>query len=152
TRIGFDVLWYQWARSFDRLDLRLRDPDNPAFAPLIGAGIVEPLPLGWKDSVSLRFGFEEQYALGRTIRLGYVHQQSPLSTSLFTPYLPATLDRTFSVGHGWNYGPWGLDVAYQYSYGPRVFVGNSGIIGSDFSGSHSRTRLHTLMASIRYVL
>ncbi len=144
--ISADAIWFDWPHAFDTLGIQLTNPSNPAFAAF--APIHDDLPLRWRDSVSLRLGYERELTRGRTLRAGYVYHPNVIPESTLTPYIPATLEHTFSLGYGRPLGVYHLDLAYQFSFGADRAVGTSGLVGGDFDSSQFRSRAHWIFAGI----
>lgn len=147
-RVSVDVIWYDWSHAFDEIDLKLTDPSSAVIGGLVGGQIRDSFPLDWDDSVSLRMGYEWFLASCKVLRAGYVFHADPIPTSTLTPYIPAILEHAFSVGYGRQWNEWGVDVAYQFSFGPEQHVGTSGLAGGDFSGSEVKAQAHWLGVSM----
>ncbi len=140
--IAMDVIWYDWSSAFDEFELVLSGPSAPAFLAVLGPRVVERLPMRWRDSVSFRFGYEQELEGNRTVRLGYVYHRNPIPDSTLSPYIQAILEHTLAAGYGWQMGKWEVDIAYQFMFGPNQGVNTSGLIGGDFSGSRHESRAH----------
>jgi long-chain fatty acid transport protein len=146
--VAMDVIWYDWSSAFSQVGLTLQDSTSPFF-PVIHEG----LPLNWHDSVSMKLGYEEILPIGGTFRIGYVYHPNPVPTSFLTPFLPATLTNTFTVGYGMSFGQWLLDFAWAHAFAGGVHVGQSGLIGplggpGDFSGSFIRPQVDAISVSL----
>jgi long-subunit fatty acid transport protein len=137
--VSADVLWTNWSEAFDTLDIHLRNPGNPWFPPYY-----EQLPLRWRDTVSLRAGYERVLDGGKTLRFGYVYHRNPIPAGTLTPYIQAILEHAFSAGYGWTWQCWNVDVAYMFSFGPDQRVGVSDLAGGDFSQSINRAQTHCI--------
>jgi len=146
--VSADVIWYDWSSAFDRLNLGLTDPSNPVMAAVVGPSLQEQLPLQWRDSVSLRLGYERHLRAARVVRFGYVYHRNPIPEGTLTTYIQTTLEHTFSIGYGWMARRWEIDLAYQYSFSPEIQVGTSSLLGGDFSLSQHRTQVHVLLISL----
>lgn len=142
-RVSMDVLWYHWSHAFDRLDVKFSNPSNPFFAQF-GPSIRDSLALDWKDSVSVRVGYEYFFDNLDVLRLGYVHNSETIPSGTLTPYIPATLEHTFAAGYGLWWGNTRFDFAYQFAFGPTRRVGTSRIVGGDFNNSRITARAHWL--------
>ena len=68
--------------AFSQVGLTLQDSTNPLFPT-----IHESLPLNWRDSVSMKLGYEEILPIGGTCRIGYVYHPNPVPSSFLTPLL-----------------------------------------------------------------
>lgn len=140
--VSADVLWTNWSEAFDSLGIHLRNPGNPWFFPYD-----EQLPLRWRDTVSLRVGYERVLDGGRTLRFGYVYHRNPIPAGTLTPYIQAILEHAFSAGYGWTWQCWNVDVAYMFSFGPDQRVDDSDLAGGDFSQSINRAQTHCISVS-----
>lgn len=147
-RISADVIWFDWPHAFDSLGMELTGASNPLIAALAGPVIRDDFPLDWRDSVSVRVGYERFLAHNRVLRAGYVFHRNPIPEATLTPYIPAILEHAFSVGYGTPLRKYNLDVAYQFSFGEDRFVGASSIVGGDFDSSRIRARAHWIFVSL----
>jgi long-subunit fatty acid transport protein len=148
--LACDVLWIDWSRAFDQFDVRFTNPDNPVFAAVVGNVLPETFPLDWRDTMSVRLGYEYRPNDEHVWRLGYTYHRNPIPTTTLTPWIQGILEHAFSLGHGWNFGPCtSLDLAYQYSFGPEQFVGASDWVGGDFSNSRQYAQYHFLLLSLQ---
>jgi long-chain fatty acid transport protein len=146
--VAADVIWYDWSSAFDQLRLGLTSPSNPLVAMVAGPSLQEEFPLHWRDSVSVRVGYEQHWPAGRVMRLGYVYHRNPIPNEMLTPFIQTTLEHTFSIGYGWSAGCWEVDLAYQYSFSPEISVGTSSLLGGDFSSSRHHTQVHVALISL----
>lgn len=144
NRISCDVIWMNWSSAFDQLDLRLANPNDAVIdAATGGEAFVDQFPLRWRDTVSLRLGFERLLAANSTLRLGYVYHRNPVPSSTLTPFIQTTLEHALSIGYGRALSEdLHVDVAYQYSFGDSQRVGTSSFLGGDFDGSEVWTSAH----------
>lgn len=142
SRIGFDVVWYNWSNAFDELPITLSNPSDPIVGAILGPEYTEAYPLNWKDTVSFRLGYEWSPADNMTWRAGYVYHESPVPDSTLNPYLDGILEHAVSLGFSRCVrGGW-LNVAYQYSWSPEREVDDSIIVGGDFDDSRLRAEAH----------
>jgi long-chain fatty acid transport protein len=142
--LSADVIWFGWSGAFDEARLRLWNPSHPAFGP-----INENIPLRWRDSVSVRTGYERELAVGGTLRLGYVYHRNPIPDGTLTPFIQATLQHALSVGYGWPCGAWNVDVGYMYLFGPTQRVADSELLGDDFSISSHDATVHAVFFGLQ---
>lgn len=150
STLALDVLWINWANSFDSLALHLSNPDDPTVAAVTGGPFTEEYPLDWSDTVSFRSGYELELENGQTARFGYVYHSNPIPSSTLTPFIQTTLQHAVSVGYGWNFGRLDLDVAYQFSFGNQQDVGTSNFVGGDFDNSSTWLDAHWLLFEVMY--
>jgi len=137
-RISADVIWYDWSQAFNELNMQFSSPSNLGLPPVIQ----NSLPLDWRDSVSLRLGYEFELDDLSIWRVGYVYHASPVPNSTLNPYLDGVLEHAFSIGYSRRYHGVLLNAAYQYSFGPDRHVGTSAIIGGDFDNSTFTAQAH----------
>jgi long-subunit fatty acid transport protein len=141
--LSADVIWFDWSGAFDQLELRLRNPANPFFP-----AVDENTPLGWRDSISIRVGYEHNLDVG-TVRLGYVYNQNPIPDETLTPFIQATLQHSFSAGYGFNWGDWQVDAGYMFLFGPQQNVVDSELLGGDFDNSVHTAAMHALFVGFQ---
>jgi len=98
--------------------------------------------MNWRDTVSMRLGYEFLPSNYSTWRLGYVYHSSPTPNSTLNPFTDGVLLNTFSVGHSRRVGRAWLNASYQYSFGPTRHVGTSALAGGDFSNSTFNAQAH----------
>jgi long-chain fatty acid transport protein len=150
-RIAADVIWYDWAHSFDQISLTLTNPTNPVVPIIVGSNkITDHMPLNWRNSISLRLGYEIETSDYDTWRAGYVYHGSPPPNSTLNPYLDGILEHAFSLGYSRKLPRADLNLAYQYNFGPTQYVGTSSIIGGDFDNSSLNAQAHFAMISFLF--
>lgn len=149
-RVSADIGWIDWSSSFNSLDLKLSSPSNPLVQALVGPTIHDRFPLDWEDTITVRLGYEYWLTPCDVLRVGYMYDSQAAPNSTLTPYVPATLDHTFTVGYGKRWQHSKVDLAYQFSFGPKRDVGENAIVGQDFSHSQFDTNVHLLMLSWTY--
>ncbi|GAB4154864.1 MAG: outer membrane protein transport protein [Planctomycetaceae bacterium] len=145
--VSLDLVWFNWSDAFDKIDMRLSNPSNPLVQGLVGRKLRDALALDWKDSISVRLGYELQLTCCDVLRLGYIHNSITTPSSTLTPLIPATLEHTFTIGYGKSLGSCRWDLAYQYAFGPTRRVTTSEIVGGDFNFSKVKSDTHWLMLS-----
>jgi long-chain fatty acid transport protein len=150
-RVSMDVLWYDWAHAMKSVDVELTNASNPLFTSLLGPDFHNAIPMDWWDSVSVRFGYEWFYSDMNILRAGYVYNSPQIPSSNLTPLIPATLEHTFTIGHGTTFdNNWRLDFAYQFAFGPERQVGTSALAGGDFSNSTITAQAHWISLSLTH--
>jgi long-chain fatty acid transport protein len=139
--IACDVIWYDWQDAFDQFTLNLNRPGNPGFPPQI----TDHFPLDWRDSVSVRLGYEQQLNNGMTFRLGCIFHPNPIPDDTLTPFIQATLEDAVTIGLGWKWGCWDVDVGYVHEFAPQLHEGTSAFIGGDFSDSTHNAQVDAIL-------
>jgi len=147
-RFSADVVWYDWSHAYDSVDLKLKNGSNQMINGMLGPVVTDSFPLNWKDSISVRIGYEWFLRNSDVCRVGYVHNSRNLPSSTLTPLIPATLEHSFTVGYGTKWTKWRFDCAYQYSFAPDRTVGTSALAGGDFSGSGVESQAHWITLSL----
>jgi long-chain fatty acid transport protein len=147
-RVSADVIWFDWSSAFDKMDIKLTNSRNPLFDAAVGPTIRDTLPFDWRDTVSMRLGYEYFWTPGDVFRAGYAYHRRPVPDATLNPYVDGVLEHAISVGYGKHWGSWMCNVGYQYSFGPTRTVGQSQIIGGDFDNSRFRAEAHWLMISL----
>ncbi|MGR3220236.1 MAG: OmpP1/FadL family transporter [Candidatus Anammoxibacter sp.] len=151
-KFAFDLLWFDWASAFDRLDLELTNGDNPIFDLVLGPTVNDALPLDWDSSFSFRFGYEHFFK-GKTdniVRLGYIFNQNPVPHKTQIPIIPGQFRHNFSIGYTHSWEKWRFNVASQFYIADKGTVDTSKIIGGDFDDSDFKSKLYLLFLGMEY--
>ncbi len=146
--IAADVIWYDWHNAFNQIGINLTNPSNPMVPMLTGPSIVQNLPMNWRDTVSLRLGYQWMPNSLHTFRFGYVYHASPVPNNTLTPFTDGVLLNTFSLGYSRRFGRAYFNAAYQYTFGNTRHVGVSSLAGGDFSNSTLQAQAHTAFLGI----
>ena len=145
-----DVIWYDWHNAFNQVGIDLTNPSNPMVPLLAGRSIVQNLPLNWRDTVSLRLGYQWMPDDVNIFRFGYVYHASPVPNNTLTPFTDGVLINTFSLGYSRRIGRAYFNAAYQYSFGNTRHVGVSSLAGGDFSNSTLQAQAHTAFLGVLF--
>ncbi|WP_158222628.1 OmpP1/FadL family transporter [Rhodopirellula sp. MGV] len=145
---SFDAIWMDWSNAYRQIDLQLTNPNDPTFQ-IVAPTLNESIPMNWRDSVSLRFGVEQQLANCNVLRLGYIYHRNPIPAETLTPFIQTTIEHALSVGYGWNWRGLEMDFAYQWMFGPDVTVGTSDLTGGDYDNAISTASAHQFSLSFR---
>lgn len=140
--IGADVLWTEWS-TYDELVFAFG-----AGYPLTNPDVVEKR---WSDVWSFRLGGEYQWSESIALRAGYVWDQSPIDKDTLAPELPDADRQMLMVGLGWEFDPFGVDLAYSFLWADTVRSGdeiNAGTGGAT-TGTYESTG-HLFGMSGRY--
>lgn len=147
-RASLDAVWYDWSNALDEFKIHLSDGDNAEFDALAGNRPTDTFPLDWRDSVSIRVGYEHFLGSDTTVSIGYAYNQNPVPTSTLTTILPAISEHFVGAGVRRAFGRFEVSFGYQYGFGDRQEVGESEIVGGDFDHSSIRVSGHFLSATI----
>jgi len=146
-RLGIDVIWYDWAHAFSQIDIELSNPTNPIIPILAPLPVTDALAVRWRNTVSMRLGYEWDSNEYNTWRAGYVYHSSPSPNSTLNPYLDGILQHAFSAGYSRKLSRATLNLAYQYTFGQRRYVGDSSFVGDQFSNSSMFAQAHIAAVS-----
>ena len=146
------MIWYDWSTAFDTLDITFSQATNPMFTQLAGPSITERFPLRWKDSVSVRLGYEKDLSACTTLRTGYVYHRNPIPAGTLTPFIPSTLEHVVALGLGRKFDGFNVDLGYQIGVAPTAHVGTSDLLGGDFSNSSTNATIHFAYISFSKML
>ena len=134
--LEFDVDWTDWSRL---KTLTIQQ------APLPDTG----QELHWRSSTYFEFGVTRYLDHGWSVSGGYIFNENSLPDNHFSP-LVADLNRHFlSAGAGWKRNNIGVDLAYQFGYGPERSVTGSGVnaFGQSADGRY-RFISHAILLSL----
>jgi long-chain fatty acid transport protein len=144
--VSCDIIWYNWSGAFDNVNLIMQNPNNPNVPPVIA----QQLPLNWRDTVSVRLGFEQELTQSSVLRTGYVYHRNPVPEATLTPMIPGILEHAFSAGYGYRLRSQRFDIAYQYSFGRSRDAGVGNPLGAgDFDNGRVRANAHWLFLSFQ---
>jgi long-chain fatty acid transport protein len=143
-----DVIWFDWSHAFNHVGINLTNASNPMVPLLLGPASFQNLPMNWRDTVSLRLGYQWMPDDVSTYRFGYVYHSSPVPSNTLTPYTDGILLHAFSLGYSRRVGRAYVNFAYQYTFGPTRHVATSALAGGDFSNSTLHAQAHIAMMGI----
>ena len=101
--IEFDVVYTQW-EQFDRIEFDFSNtnlPDNDE-------------DFNYKSTWRFQLGAEYRFTDFFAMRAGYVYDQTPIRHEYASPMLPANDRQMFTLGAGYKWDAWSLDVAGMY--------------------------------------
>jgi long-chain fatty acid transport protein len=112
--LEFDVDWTDWSRL---KTLTIQQAPLPDVSQ----------ELHWRSSAYYEFGVTRYLEHGWSVSGGYIFNENSLPDNHYSP-LVADLNRHFlSAGVGWKQNNLGVDLAYQFGYGPERTVAGSGV-------------------------
>lgn len=142
---SMDLVWFNWSQAFNNFDIQLSDADR-----LLFPDINEQLPLDWKDSVSVKLGYEKYLCPHRVLRCGYIYHRNPVPTDTMTPYIQGITEHALSAGFGFRWRSWDLDASYMFLFSPEFTTGTNSLVGTDFDNSTHQSFIHALgLSAIR---
>jgi long-chain fatty acid transport protein len=136
--IGLEIEWLGWSRFRNsKLDFQNEVPS---------AGFTDvSAPLNWNDTWLYKIGTEYRIDAHYTLRAGYAFIESRVPTETLSPSFPDTDSHSFTLGLGWQSGPFNLDAFYMVQFFEKITVSNDILNGS------YDTFTHGLGLSIGYV-
>jgi long-chain fatty acid transport protein len=150
-KLGFQVDWINWKKSFDALPLRLRNGDNAELNAFLGSNAIDDTaPLDWRDQYVFHLAGEYRYSDVMTLRAGYEYSNVTVPTSTLAPMAGAILDHVICFGLGYQFEKFQLDLAYRWSIDNAVNVEDSALLGVEYDNTRLKTGLHSLGVSIWY--
>lgn len=142
SRFSLEGIWYDWSHAFEEVNVKLSNGSSPFLPPNVN----DTLPMDWRDSISIRTGYEWFLDGDDVFRIGYVWHRSVAPMSTLNPFLDGILEHTFSTGYTWQINDsCSFNTAYQFMFGHEREVGTSGLAGGDFSNSKYKAQAHWLM-------
>lgn len=151
TRLSLQCDLIGWSDSFDSLTVRLDHGSNGSINGLLGDdGIVDTIPLDWKDRFVFRAGVDHQIANDWSLRMGYSHGHSPVPDSTLTPMTAAISEHAVAFGVGHVRGPLSIDLAYQIDL-PESRTGTSAsILSGEYAGTTIDLTTHWIALTVGY--
>ncbi|MEQ1841834.1 MAG: outer membrane protein transport protein, partial [Verrucomicrobiales bacterium] len=151
TRLSFQTDWIGWSDSFDSLTVRLDNGSNDSINGLLGDdGIVDTIPLDWKDRFVFRAGLDHQIASDWFLRAGYSHGRSPVPDSTLTPMTAAISEHAVAFGVGHVRGPLSVDIAYQIDLPESRTSSSTSILSGEYAGSTIDLTAHWIALTVGY--
>jgi len=145
---SLDLYWYDWSGAFDEFGVNLSDAEDPMYA-LLFPTIEERVPLNWRDTVSVRMGWQQYLTDTQSLRFGYAYHRNPIPNGTLTPFIQTTLEHALSVGYGFVApSEIEIDLAYQFNFDRPRDVAASNFIGGDFDNSRLHTMAHWVYLSL----
>ncbi|XXJ20271.1 OmpP1/FadL family transporter [Desulfovibrio caledoniensis] len=99
----FDVVYTQW-EQFDRIEFDFTNSGLPDSNE----------DFNYKSTWRFQLGAEYQFTDVFAMRAGYVYDQTPIRHEYASPMLPANDRQMFTLGAGYKWDAWTVDVAGMY--------------------------------------
>jgi long-chain fatty acid transport protein len=128
--VEFDVVYTQW-EQFDRIEFDFDNtnlPDNNE-------------DFNYKSTWRFQLGAEYRFTDAFAMRAGYVYDQTPTRHEYASPMLPANDRQMFTLGAGYKWDAWTLDVAGMYiiTKGRQGMTMSDGYLDYDVDFKNGRT-------------
>jgi long-chain fatty acid transport protein len=105
--LTFDGQWSQWSTSAEYLETTYND----------WGGILDSMELKWEDCLQIRFGAEYMANEKLALRAGYYYDPAPSPDHTLTIMFPSISFNAFTVGTGYKFGHFGVDLGLEYLIG-----------------------------------
>ncbi|EGB14134.1 membrane protein involved in aromatic hydrocarbon degradation [Pseudodesulfovibrio mercurii] len=99
----FDIVYTQW-EQFDRIEYCFTNSPLPN----------KMVDFNYKSTWRFQLGTEYRFTDAFAMRAGYVYDQTPIRGDYASPMLPANDRQMFTLGAGYKWSDWTLDVAGMY--------------------------------------
>jgi long-chain fatty acid transport protein len=131
--LGFVADVITWS-SYDKLAVIFKDVNDPT---KINTSLSTSEPRNWVNTVCIRLGAEYRILDELPVRIGFIYDQGPPPPSTVGPELPDGDRYEFSIGGGYVYKSFKVDVAYQFlTTGTIVPSASAPLQGSYVSNAH----------------
>jgi long-chain fatty acid transport protein len=127
------AIWTRWS-TYEALTIQYSKP------PLPGGGKVYSDVKEWNDVWRPFIGFEYKAANWLDLRVGYAFDQEAINNSYADYLVPANNRHLFSVGPGFHWQNWTLDLSYTYlliTNRDNVPAHEPGVLPSSFSNGYA---------------
>jgi long-chain fatty acid transport protein len=152
-RLALQTDWVNWSHAFNTLPVKLSDGNNRDLNAFLGKNALQDgIPLQWRNQFVYRTGIEYAVTKSLTLRAGYAYSRSPVPDQTLTPLTAAIPENTVSMGAGYRWGRYGVDVAYQWDLPVSRSVSNSSILSGEYNYSSTLVGIHwiALTASVQF--
>ncbi len=105
--ITFDGQWSQWSSSAEYLETTYLDWNNQ----------LDTMHLKWEDCLQIRVGAEYMATDKLALRAGYYNDPAPSPDKTLTIMFPSIAFNAFTIGTGYNFGSFGVDLGLEYLAG-----------------------------------
>ncbi len=139
--LELDCIWTRWS-TYDELTMHYRDPTS------LGVNSITK-DKRWNDVWRVQVGVEYKALDWLDLRLGYVHDDSPIPGETADYLLPTNDRHLYSIGCGILLGRWTVDLSYTYldMKGRSVSARpGDGVLDSRFKDSDA----HLIGSSVSY--
>lgn len=149
--LSAEAEWIRWSNGFDDLTVDLTKGSNAAINDLLGSnGIVDTIPLRWRDTMVYRMGVDYTLTKELMVRAGYQYGESPVPNSSLSPMTGAISEHTVTCGLTWAREPYELSLAYQQDLPSTRTINGSRLAGGEYAGGTVDLTTHWIGLSVRY--
>lgn len=135
-----DVEWSDWSHAFDVMDIGLKSGTNPNINRMMGTdgSFTMQFPLEWKNTITVKTGFEYEVNKCITTRVGYAYGNNPVPAETVFPVFPAVVKHHAMFGGSFKVGRKSvLNFAYEQAFKNEVQAAAISHVGSQYNNSTS---------------
>jgi long-chain fatty acid transport protein len=152
-RLALQTDWVNWSNAFDTLPVKLTNGNNRDLNAFLGSNSLEDdIPLQWRNQFVYRTGIEYAVTESLALRAGYAYSKSPVPDQTLTPLTAVIPTSTVSIGAGYRWGRYGIDLAYQWDLPTTRNVNDSSLLSGEYN--HTTTQVGVqwlaLTASVQF--
>lgn len=142
-RLALQADWVNWSDAFDTLPVKLSEGNNRDLNTFLGKNSLQDnIPLNWRDRWVYRAGLEYEVTENFVLRAGYVYSKSPVPDETLTPLTAAISEHTVTVGAGYQWSRYRIDLAYQWDLPATRNVGDSSYFSGEYSHTSTQVGVH----------
>lgn len=125
------------------------------FDDVVGTSNHSSTTKNWKDVWRYNVGVEYKALDWMTLRCGYVYDESPLNEGTLDYLIPGNDRQLYSVGVGFNWQDWTLDLSYTYlwmkgrDYGDTLATASNGISANSHT-KNARTDIYGITVGYKF--
>lgn len=112
--IECDVVWTDWSVNKEQLTVIETGLPVTLINGIPSSVSEEDFSRKWEDTKQLRFGMEYKVSDMITVRGGYFYDPTPIPDNTLDMQWPDADKKTYSLGAGFNFGRYTIDVVTQY--------------------------------------
>jgi long-chain fatty acid transport protein len=138
-RLALDAEWVNWAKAFDKMEIKLTNGSNANINKMIGSPDFNiDFPLKWENTIIVKIGGEYDINNSFTLRLGYAYGSNPVPDATVFPVFPAVVISHVTIGGSYRINDKiSLNAAFESAMNNKVTATNPSEVQSEFSGSSS---------------
>ncbi len=113
--IGLDAKWINWAKTMDKVKVRVKRPNNRNSIHILGSDEKKlPLEIKWSDQLVVAAGLQYDVIEALSLRTGYNYSNNPVPEDRALPIFPGIQEHHISAGLGYRYDFLEVNVAHEY--------------------------------------
>ena len=147
--VGLQFEWIDWSRAFKSLPVLLTNGTNTALNTIVGGTALNDIaPLNWNDQYVVRTGMQYEWSDRLQLRAGYSYADNLVPAQTLTPLTSAIMEHSLTLGMGYQFNHFNLDLAYQWDVPNKEKVGTSGLLAGEYSNSEVDVSVHWFTVSV----